>query len=65
MRGMTDTAFLFFALVAALAAVVVVAAITNGAGADGETQKALSYAIVGLVGALGGAARKRDQGDNP
>ena len=53
-----DSLLILIGLVAALIAVVTVAALTNGAGADAETQKALSYAIVGLVGALGGSARR-------
>lgn len=58
MNNIKDSLLILIGLVAALVAVVVVAAITQGAGADAETQKALSYAIVGLVGALGGAARR-------
>jgi hypothetical protein len=58
MNELKDTVYVFLGLVAALAALVVVAVVTKGAGADTETQQALSYAVVGLVGALGGVARK-------
>lgn len=63
MRGMSDTAFLFLGLLACLVATVCVAVFAPGG--DPEITKALTYGIIGLVGALGGAARKRDTGDNP
>lgn len=56
-----DTLLVLIGLIAALTALVVVAAITNGIGADSETQKALSYAVIGLVGALGGTSRRGNQ----
>ena len=55
-----DSVIILIGLVAAIVGLVTVAAITGGQGADAETQKALSYAVVGLVGALGGASRRRD-----
>ena len=60
MSRIPDVVFIFFGLVAAIVGLVTIAAITKGAGADAQTQEALSYAVVGLVGALGGAARRRD-----
>lgn len=64
MRGLTDTAFIFLGLVAVLICLVLVAIFAPGG--DAEITKALSYGVVGLVGALGGASRKRDSGtDNP
>lgn len=56
--NMRDSHLILIGLVASLIALVVVAAITNGQGSDAETQKALSYAVIGLVGGLGGAARR-------
>lgn len=60
-RNMSDTAYIFLGLVVAIVGIVAVAALTQGRGADAETQKALSYAVVGLVGALGGAARRKGE----
>jgi hypothetical protein len=59
MNTVKDTVLIACVIVAAIAGLVAVAALTNGAGADAETQKALSYAVVGGVGALGGAARRK------
>lgn len=58
MNKLKDSHLILIGLLFALAALVTISAITQGKGADAETQKALSYAVVGLVGALGGASRR-------
>lgn len=58
MNKVKDTVIIGLCIIAAIAGLVIIAAVTSGQGADAETQKALSYAIVGGVGALGGAARR-------
>lgn len=57
MNNVKDSVIILIGLALAIIGMVTVAAITNGVGADAETQKALSYAVIGLVGALGGTAR--------
>ena len=57
MRKIRDTHLILVGLVAALCALVVVALLGSGS-ADAELTEALSYAVVGLTGALAGSARR-------
>lgn len=65
MKGFSDTAFIFLALLACLIATVLVAIFVPSEARDPEITRALTYGVVGLVGALGGASKRRDTGDNP
>lgn len=58
MNGMTDVAWIFFGLIACLLATVLVAIFVPGEARDPNITEALTYGVVGLVGALGGAARR-------
>lgn len=61
MNNVKDSVLIFLAVLGAIIGLVVIAVITNGIGADGETQKALGYVVVAGMGALGGSARQPTQ----
>lgn len=58
MGNKSDVFYIFLGLIACLAATVLVAIFVPGEARDPEITKALTYGVVGLVGALGGASRR-------
>lgn len=57
LNNVKDTVLICVGLLFALIALVLIALLGNGT-VDAELAEAVSYAVVGLTGALGGAARK-------
>lgn len=55
---LTDTTAILVGLLACLLATVLVAVFVPGEARDPEITRALTYGVVGLVGALGGVAKK-------